>query len=211
MKRIFTFFSLFLAMLSFGQEEKIDIPIMEAALKNPQSPYYMEKLMYNYKGLPMSMGNDAASYLYYGSAQLNPSKVDIFGSEFIQSMEFFRQKKYEDCIASTLKLYAKDPLNMDVLILLFQSYNELGNQEQAAHYFSQLRLVIETIKRSGDGKSEATAFVVNSIRDEYIFLDAMGIKLKEFQRNAKILDDGMMDIWSKGSLSIYVKVLSSEK
>jgi hypothetical protein len=52
------------------------------------------------------------------------------------------------------------------------------------------------IKSSGDGKTEKTAYLVNSVGDEYILLNILNIG-QDYNRNSMAVKDGMIDIWEK--------------
>ena len=69
-----------------------------------------------------------------------------------------------------------------------------------------MRLLTDAIKSSGDGKSEKTPYLVNSVGDEYIFLNILNVG-EDYIRSSKTLKDGVLDIWEKGDQKIYIKVL----
>ena len=75
-----------------------------------------------------------------------------------------------------------------------------------SHHMTQLRTLTDAIKSSGDGKSEKTAYVVNTVGDEYILLNILNIG-QDYERHSQASKDAMFDIWQKGEDKLYVKVL----
>lgn len=62
------------------------------------------------------------------------------------------------------------------------------------------------IRSSGDGKSEKTAYLVNSVGDEYILLNMLNIG-EGYTKASKSSKDGIMDLWEKENNKIYIKIL----
>lgn len=71
---------------------------------------------------------------------------------------------------------------------------------------NQLRSLTDAMKSSGDGKSEKTAYVVNSVGDEYILLNMLNIG-QDYTRGSQAANGAMYDIWQKGDQKLYIKVL----
>lgn len=202
------FFCLFfLSFLGFSQIQPLDLKAIKSNLFDSKSPYNYEKLIYKFKGIPSDMDSTEAQHLYYGRNFSLQPVLDLDSPEFKAYASSFRDKDFKTCIASGPSLLAKDSTNLDVLLILFQSYDMSGDQSNAAYYFSQLRLLLDAIKFSGDGKTEKTPFVVNSVHDEYLFLDAMNKPMNDYVRGSKKAKDGMLDVWSKDSDKVFVKVL----
>ena len=199
------FFLLILPFFGFSQKAKFDMKSIEKNLSNPNSPYNYEKLIFKFKGLPKSLDSIEAQHLYYGR-NFRKDKVSQVGDEFKSLAEAFKSGNFEECIRLGKTLYAKDPTNLDVILILLRSYDQKKDVSNFSHHISQLRLLTDAIKSSGDGKSEKTAFKVNSVGDEYIFLNVMNIG-QDYTRGSKTLQDGVVDVWEKGDIKIYIKVL----
>lgn len=199
------FFLLILPFFGFSQKTKLDMKSIEKNLSNPNSPYNYEKLIFKFKGLPKSLDSIEAQHLYYGR-NFRKDKVSQTGDEFKGLAEAFKSGNFEECIRLGKILYAKDPTNLDIILILLRSYDQKKDVSNFSHHISQLRLLTDAIKNSGDGKSEKTAFKVNSVGDEYIFLNVMNIG-QDYTRGSKTLQDGVVDVWEKGDIKIYIKVL----
>lgn len=198
-------FLLVLPFFGFCQKAKLDLRGIEKNLSNSSSPYNYEKLIFKFKGLPKSLDSIEAQHLYYGRNFIK-DKVSQTGDEFKSLAEAFKSNNFADCIRLGKILYNKDPTNLDVILILLRAYDQTKDVSNFTHHISQLRLLTNAIKNSGDGKSEKTAFKVNNVGDEYIFLNVMNIG-QDHTRSSKTLEDGVIDVWEKDNNKIYIKLL----
>jgi hypothetical protein len=206
MKHYFFLLLFFGSVLSFGQKLlKPDLKSIEKNLTNKQSPYNYDKLIFKYKAYPKSLDSLEAQYLYYGR-NFQKDKVSTLDDDFKTLAAAFKEKNADECIKLGTALYQKDPTNLDVLLILLRAYDTKQDISNFTHHVSQFRLLTDAIKKSGDGQSEKTAYIVNSVGDEYILLNILKIG-EDFTRGSKPQKDGMMDIWEKEDNKIYIKVL----
>lgn len=205
MKYHFFLLLLFISAFGFGQKLKPDFKSIEKNLTNKQSPYNYDKLIFKYKAYPKSLDSLEAQYLYYGRS-FQENKVSTMDDDFKRLAEFFKEKNTDECIKLGTALYQKDPTNLDVLLILLRAYDSKQDAGNFSHHVSQFRLLTEAMKKSGDGKTEKTAYLVNSVGDEYILLNILQIG-EDFTRGSKPQKDGMMDIWEKENYRVYIKVL----
>ncbi|CAD7805276.1 hypothetical protein CHRY9390_01343 [Chryseobacterium aquaeductus] len=199
------FFILLIPFFGLSQKMKLDLKSIEKNLSNPSSAYNYEKLIFKFMGLPKSLDSIEAQHLYYGRNFIN-DKVSQTGDEFKSLAEAFKSNNFAECIKLGKPLYAKDPTNLDVILILLRAYDQMKDVSNFSHHISQLRLLTDAIKNSGDGKSEKTAYKVNTVGDEYIFLNVMNIG-QDYTRGSRPLKDGVIDVWEKGDIKIYIKVL----
>ncbi|AYZ14531.1 DUF4919 domain-containing protein [Chryseobacterium arthrosphaerae] len=203
----YPFFLLFmmLSVFGFSQKSKVDLKAIEKSLKNPDSPYNYDKLIFKYKGYPKSLDSIESQYLYYGRNFRN-DRVQTSDEGFKNLAEAFKQGNFSDCVKQGKALYDKDPTNLDILLILLRAYDSMKDGSNFMHHLNQFRSLTDGIKSSGDGMSEKTAYVVNSVGDEYILLNILNIG-QDYTRNSKAVKDGMIDIWEKDSRRIYIKIL----
>lgn len=201
------FFLLFIlfSVFGFSQKSKIDFKAIEKSLKGSDSPYNYDKLLFKYKGYPKSLDSIEAQYLYYGRS-FREDKINTSDEAFKSLAEAFKQNNFEECIKQGKAMYDKDPTNLDILLILLRAYDSLKDGNNFMHHLSQFRALADGIKSSGDGKSEKTAYLVNSVGDEYILLNILNIG-NDYTRGSKPSKDGMFDIWEKDCQKIYIKVL----
>ncbi|WP_345991041.1 DUF4919 domain-containing protein [Chryseobacterium sp. Chry.R1] len=194
-----------ISVLGFGQKSKIDFKSIEKNLKNPESLYNYDKLIFKYKGIPKSLDSIEAQYLYYGR-NFESNKLNTSDNDFKSLAEAFKNNNFDDCIRLGKILYGKDPTNMDVLLILLRAYDSKKDVSNFTHHLAQLRLLADAIKNSGDGKTEKTAYQVNSVGDEYIFLNILNIG-EGYTKSSKTVKEGIVDLWEKENNKIYIKVL----
>lgn len=205
MKYYFFLLLLCISVLGFSQKSKIDFKSIEKNLKNPDSAYNYDKLIFKYKGIPKSLDSIEAQHLYYGR-NFEANKLNTSDDDFKSLAEAFKNNNFEDCIRIGKDLYGKDPTNLDVLLILLRAYDYKKDVNNFTHHLSQLRLLADAIKNSGDGKSEKTAYQVNSVGDEYIFLNILNLG-EGYTKSSKTMKDGIIDLWEKENSKIYIKVL----
>ncbi len=205
MKKYLFFLLLFISVLGVAQKLKPDFKSIEKNLTNKQSPYNYDKLIFKYKAYPKSLDSLEAQYLYYGR-NFQENKVSTLDDDFKKLAEAFKEKNADECVKLGTALYQKDPTNLDVLLILLRAYDSKQDAGNFAHHVSQFRLLTDAIKKSGDGKSDKTAYLVNSVGDEYILLNILQIG-EDFTRVSKPQKDGMMDVWEKDGNKVYIKVL----
>ncbi|NIF05699.1 DUF4919 domain-containing protein [Chryseobacterium sp. Tr-659] len=201
------FFLLFImfSVFGFSQKSKIDLKAIEKSLTNPDSPYNYEKLIFKYKGYPKSLDSIEAQYLYYGR-NFRKDRIATSDDSFKSLAEAFKQNNFADCIKQGKALYDKDPTNLDILLILLRAYDSVKDGNNFMHHLNQFRSLTEGIKSSGDGKSEKTAYIVNSVGDEYILLNILNIG-QDYTRSSKPSKNGLFDIWEKDGRQIYIKIL----
>ena len=194
-----------LPFFGYCQMTNSELNTISKNLKDPKSLYFNDRLIFKFKMMPKSLDSLEAKHLYYGRNFIT-NKVFTNDEVFVKLADAFQEGNYEQSIVLGKTVYVKDPTNLDVILILLRSYDYLKDANNFAHYITQLRLLTNAIKESGDGKSEKTAFVVNSVGDEYIFLNILNVG-QDFTRKSKATKDGMIDIWEKDDTKIYIKII----
>lgn len=205
MKCKFLLFFLIIPLLGIAQFTDLNLKQIEKNISNPKSGYGYEKLIFKFKGYPKSLDSIEAQHLYYGRNFIK-NKVSSTDDEFAKLADAFKTGDFQKCVELGKVLYGKDPSNLDVILILLRAYDSLKDGSNFVHHLNQLRLLTEAIKGSGDGKSEKTAFVVNSVGDEYILLNVLNIG-QDFKRNSITHKDSVIDVWSKDDLKVHIKIL----
>lgn len=198
---LFLLFSVF----SFGQKSAVDLKMIRKDLKNDKSPYNYEKLIFKYKAYPKSLDTIESQHLYYGRNFRN-DLVSTMDEDFKMLAESFKNGDFDECIKKGKVLYEKDPTNLDVILILLRAYDAKKEGGNFIHHLNQFRTLTDAIRSSGDGKSEKTAYIVNSVGDEYILLNILNLG-QDYTQVSKPGKDGMFDLWQKDSNTVYIKVL----
>ncbi len=205
MKYYFSLLFVVFSVFGFSQKSKVDLKAIEKSLSRSDSPYNYDKLIFKYKGYPKSLDSIESQYLYYGR-NFRKDKISTSDEGFKNLAEAFKQGNFTDCIKQGKALYDKDPTNLDILLILLRAYDSLKDGNNFLHHLNQFRSLTDGIKSSGDGKSEKTAYLVNSVGDEYILLNILNIG-QDYNRNSMAVKDGMIDVWGKGDRQVYIKIL----
>ncbi|WP_294286844.1 DUF4919 domain-containing protein [uncultured Chryseobacterium sp.] len=205
MKHHFFLLLIFISVFSFSQKLKTDLKTIEKDLKNEKSAYNYEKLIFKYKAYPRSLDTIEARYLYYGR-NFKKDPVLTTDPDFKSLAEAFKNNNYQDCIRQGKILYDKDPTNLDILLILLKAYDYQKDGDNFMYHLSQFRALTDGMKSSGDGKTEKTPYLVNTVGDEYILLNILNIG-QDYTRGSKSVRDGILDIWEKDSNKVYIKVL----
>lgn len=204
MKKSFFLVLLFVAGIFSAQKSQPDLKLIEKNLASKKSDFNYEKLIFKYKGLPKSLDSIEAQHLYYGR---NFQKtISTSSPEFTSLADAFKDKDVDKSINLGKEIYGKDPTNLDVLLILLRGYEIKKDLSNFSHHMNQLRSLTDAMKSSGDGKSEKTAYVVNSVGDEYILLNMLNIG-QDYTRGSQAANGAMYDVWQKGDQKIYIKVL----
>jgi hypothetical protein len=205
MKYHFLLFLLFVSVFGFGQKSTIDFKAIEKDLKSEKSPYNYDKLIFKYKGYPKSLDTIETQHLYYGR-NFRKDLVSTMDDDFKGLADAFKNENFDECIKLGKVLYEKDPTNLDILLILLKAYDSKQDANNVIHHLGQFRALAGAIRSSGDGKSEKSPYLVNSVGDEYILLNILNLG-KEYTRGSKSVKDGILDIWEKEKDKVYIKVL----
>jgi hypothetical protein len=205
MRYSFFLLLIFVSALGFSQQLKTDLKAIEKDLKNEKSAYNYEKLVFKYKAYPRSLDSMEARNLYYGRNFIK-DPVLTTDPDFKSLAEAFKNNNFQDCIRQGKILYDKDPTNLDILLILLKAYDYQKDGDHFMYHLSQFRALTDGMKSSGDGKTEKTPYMVNSVGDEYILLNILNIG-QDYTRGSKSVRDGILDIWEKDNNKVYIKVL----
>lgn len=197
-----------MAASGFSQKSKINLDNIKKEILDKDSEFYYQKMLYKYKGLPKSIDSLEAQHLYYGRTFLDKT-VSTSDKPFKKLLDDFKKQDYTETITKANQLLSKDPTNLDLLMIMLQCYDKQQDVKNFTYYLSQFKLLTSAILDSGDGKSEDSAFVVNSVGDEYILINVIQIP-RQASRSSKPATGGMFDIWENNNTKTYIKVIYND-
>ena len=204
MKKNFTLIVLFLfAILTFSQN--VNLEEIKKNISNPSSDFYLEKIITKYKGLPSQLDSIEARHLYYGKA----SSVDIKKSNEIR--ENFKKEDYKTALEIAESILKENPTDLETLSIISECYYRLQDSNNLNYYSTQFRKLIDAVLSSGDGKTEKTAYLANSVTYEYILLAILQKKAFEMKRFSKPSKDGMYDVWDDNGKKLYISIIYNMK
>jgi hypothetical protein len=147
---------------------QIDFNKVYAQTTHEKSRFYFPKLLKRFQEVDTTLTDAEYMYLYYGyTRSIHYSPMDNDATELRNLVE---SKQLEEAKPLIDTLDEKNPVNMNLTyskgLVAFMEKNDID----AKRFSSQTRGLFKAIMQSGDGKSEATAFVITSIEDEYFIL-----------------------------------------
>jgi uncharacterized protein DUF4919 len=125
-------------------------------------------------------GDANVDYLALRNAYAESPNYDPYGSKVgkLQS-EMFDAYRRADCaavLADAESILAVDFVQVDAHLLAGLCHGKLGNEEAMRRERATARGLVDSILRTGDGKSEASAFVVIEVAEEYSVLRLLGLQ-----------------------------------
>lgn len=187
--------------------------IKKNVTENPQENFY--KLLDVFKVNPSELTQEQLNQLYYGSKFV---KIDYtIGNYNSESGTFWKaaqkrlsKSKAEKMVSEAESKYSINPLNKNLLDDMMNIYRALDEHQKRELCSKQKDLIIQTIEKSGDGKSEETAICVLTPGEVLKQLDTL-IKSgprAEFSQKMKQLSDGsILTIYKIGNREIFVKLV----
>ncbi|RLJ34066.1 uncharacterized protein DUF4919 [Chryseobacterium sp. 7] len=187
--------------------------IKKNVTENPQENFY--KLLEVFKLNPSELTQEQLNQLYYGSKFI---KIDYtIGNYNSESGTFWKpaqkrlsKSKAEKMVSEAESKYAINPLNKDLLDDMMNIYRALDNNEKRELCSKQKDVIMQTIEKSGDGKSEETAICVLTPGEVLQQLDKLAISgpRAEFSQKMKQLSDGsILTIYKIGDREVFVKLV----
>ncbi len=87
----------------------------------------------------------------------------------------FNAKKFDDAVLAGERALKSGYLDADTHLLLAVANQKLGKTAKFEFHRAVYRGLINSILKSGDGKSSKTAYVVIAVREEYAVLNSLGL------------------------------------
>ena len=187
--------------------------IKKNVTENPKENFY--KLLEIFKSNPSELTQDQLNQLYYGSKFV---KIDYtIGSYNSESGTFWKpahrklsKSKAEKIVKEAQLKYLKNPLNKNLLGDMVNIYSALNENQKADLCSKQKELIIQTIKKSGDGKSEETAICVLTAGEVLQQLEKLiqsGPRAQFDQKMKQLSDGSVLTIYKIGDREVFVKLV----
>jgi hypothetical protein len=188
MKRFYTILlaTLLLPMLALAK-----IPDEEDILRkiiDRSSPYFYTNLMMRYQTLEQ-LNDEDYHYLYYGYAYnenyrpfaTNEALDELYTTMATIDMNRPVKEDLEHIITTCNRAMLIDPFNPTVLNMLVFAYGNRGDKAKEEAYFRHLNGILETIKASGDGRSEKYPMHIIMFSHAIELMASMGLECREAQ------------------------------
>ena len=209
-KILLSFLLLIFSQLSFSQ----DIPNLKEIKKNvtdANSPFFYEKLVYQFNFNPGNMNAKEAEHLYYGKTYAN-YKVPFNNEQEISREalnDLIKAEKYVQAISEGEKMIRNSPADIEVLGLLMYSLLKENNDDEELKYLRgyQFHKLIDAVIKNRSGTEKKPVYTVTSLPDEYVIAGILNLDLKKFRRRTVFNKLGALDIWKNGSEKICFQVV----
>lgn len=89
------------------------------------------------------------------------------------------EKDYRKALEHAEKCLTKNYLDIEAHRIAWRAHTELKNPDKAKFHGYVRDGLLQSILKSGDGKSPKTAYVVIATDEEYVVLDVLGVKFRQ--------------------------------
>lgn len=157
--------------VSFAQKiVNIDFNYVKEETTKKNSDNYYEKLLDRYNKYDTTFTEEEYMFLYYGFTfrpEYNPYGISKEEEKFFDA---YHAGNYKKAIPLGQSVLAKNPVHLNILFKMAVCYYALNEVDMFKFYISIYKGLLSAVYRSGDGMSIETAWVVNSVSDEYEIL-----------------------------------------
>jgi hypothetical protein len=157
----------------------INLTEIQSVIQDEDTEFFFDSLHNRYLRFDTTLTARHYHFIYYAQSLLpnyNPLMQNESQKLFYQLL---REREFNEALIHGKLAYSNDPYNLKTLFGLFVCYNNLGQSKKADAHLSQYYGLLSAIANSGDGKSVQTAFVVNTIDDEYEFVANLRLRVKK--------------------------------
>ncbi len=155
----------------------VDFDAIRRAVSDTASPYHYPRLWRRLLDGDRTLGPKEYRHLYYGQVyqdSYDPINAGLFDRE----REYFASERggeWPRAADAARDLVRRDPLNLKYNRMAAASLLATGDSAAARGHLRRWRLLVDVILASGNGRSDATAYVVTRVPDEYQVLAHLGL------------------------------------
>jgi hypothetical protein len=142
----------------------------------PGSDVYYPKLVSRFQKDDTTLTPFEISALYVGQSQTH--EQEAYEGDAIEDTLFHLNEleEYGKCIQIAKRLLQRNPVSISGNLEIAYAFQQLGAKASHDKYLARYYRILDGINSTGTGKTKAEAFVVTSIRDEYMMLRYMRVK-----------------------------------
>ena len=170
-------------------------------IENKNSQYFYQTLLIKIKNDPNNITKEDIKYLYYGQIY----KIGT-GLSFLDNPEDedFRKAVYQNNCKRILKYgyknLEKNPVELTTLVPICGCQIE-RKIDDSNNLDKRLKMVLESIFETGDGKTKETALKIANIEDDLVLNGILGIK--NSKESFEILKNRVFSVWKNENKTIY--------
>jgi hypothetical protein len=147
------------------------LPLLVSA-KGSTSEYAM--LLASLKGGDTSIDYGRLRLSYMDSPEYKQAKDTSTEEKGMEAA--LGQKNFAEALKDAEVVLASEYVNMDAQFVAYVANKELGSADKADFHRDVFRGLVDSIMKSGDGKSAEKAWVVISVHEEYVVLRVLGFR-----------------------------------
>lgn len=193
------FIVVFFTINSFGQT--LDFSEIKSNVNDEDSNFYYPLVIAKFNENSITMADVDFLHLYYGKKYFGKHNPK-FDKEYLKCIQNSPGKKKT---SACLKALINDPTNLELLSNVYNQSQSLKEKDLLKYKFASLWKIINFY---GDGKSQETPYIVNSVGEIYtISSTLLDINLIKYQRSSYSVKGGTIDKFYTKSDSVFFKVI----
>jgi hypothetical protein len=194
MKRLLV--SLFVIVLAYAahSQGKVDLDEIRRLTQDTNSRYFYDTLVNEFVTDPNNIELTKGKSIYYGKLFSRYYKAYEFSDDESLFHEQVEKQRFWQAIEIGERILHDDPINLDVLVNMFQCYVVVGLHEQARVTKRKLDVLYNCILFSGTGETRETAYRVISVGDEYAIIGMLGHN--GLSRQSFVMGNSIIDSWT---------------
>jgi hypothetical protein len=175
-KLVFIIALLFSTGFSYSQKiSNVDFDAIKRKLD--ADPGLYKQLLDLFIQADSTLSNEDYYLVYYGQCfqpSYDPNSVDH--ENYDKFKEYYSAENYVRALPYAMKIIDKKPLDMEMTLKALLCYYSLNDDTNRLKLLPRYNNMILTIHRSGNGLSEATAFVSMNMGDNYELMTTMKVE-----------------------------------
>ncbi|WP_333575432.1 DUF4919 domain-containing protein [Sphingobacterium sp.] len=195
---------MFLNTLLYAQKNQISYEFEErikTEIENPSSQYFYPNLLNKITTEPEKISSEEIKFLYYGQIYKKGSGLAFLDNP---NEDSFRKAVIKNNCSKILKLgysnLAKNPVELSTLIPVCGCQQKKGTTDNN-YLGARLKMVLETIFETGDGKTKETAIKIANVEDDLWVNGILGFKGDKESFEAS--NGRIFSVWENGKEKIY--------
>ncbi|HEX8041026.1 MAG TPA: DUF4919 domain-containing protein [Chryseosolibacter sp.] len=184
MKTLLISFFLAAGAATFAQDWKFEAPNYKKIgrdIADETSSFYYPSLLARYTSGDSTLSLEERRHLYYGYT-FQSAYAPYGRSEYEDSLrsvankESLVERDYAAILIYTDRLLAYNPFDLRAINYRLFAHDKLGSRDEFAGYLTRMKIIVDAIMSSGDGKTKETAFYVISTSHEYDLINILGLQ-----------------------------------
>ncbi len=164
------------SFIPFAQKvSNVDFDAIKKTLES--TPALYKQLLDRFIQSDSTLSNEDYYLVYYGQCfqhSYDPNSVDH--ENYDKFKEYYSAENYVKALPYAVKIIDKKPLDMEMTLKALLCYYSLNDDTNRLKLLPRYNNMILTIHRSGNGLSEATAFVSMNMGDNYELMTTMKVE-----------------------------------